>query len=211
MILNYLFSEPLVFVVWVLAILVALTVHEFAHAWAARAMGDNTAEISGRLSLNPVVHIDPMGFLLLLLVGFGWANPVPVNPNNYKNYAKGEILVSLAGPFSNLVLALFAGGALKLLLTYSALGPENLLVNFLLLSVFLNVILMLFNLIPIPPLDGSHVLFVLLPRKFNQIKLFLAQYGPMLLIGLLLLDSFSQVSVFGTMFNGILNWVMRLF
>lgn len=192
-----------------MAIIVALTIHEFSHALSAYWLGDKTAGEDGRLSLNPLVHIDFLGFVMLLLVGFGWAKPVMVNPNNLRNSRWGMALVSLAGPLSNLV-GVFVFGLLYKLLS-PTLGSANLLANFLFLLALVNVSLFVFNLIPIPPLDGSKVLFAILPDKFNEFKDKFSYYGPYILIGLVIADGFLPVSIFGTLFNGIIGLLSGLF
>lgn len=205
--ITWLISEPLFFIAWVAAILVTLTIHEFSHAAAAAYFGDGTARSMGRLSLNPIAHIDPIGFLMLLFVGFGWAKPVQVNLMNTKNPRLAEGVVSLAGPFSNLIGAVVFGVALKFI--SPILGGGNLLVNFLFMLVLVNVSLMVFNLIPIPPLDGSKVLFSILPDRFNEFKDRLSANGPWILLGLIILDSFSPVSVFGLVFSWIFNFLAK--
>jgi len=203
-----LFSEPLFFIVWVLAILVTLTVHEFFHAASALAFGDTTAKDAGRLNLNPMVHIDLLGFVMLLFVGFGWAKPVPINPYNFKNRRLGTAVVALAGPLSNLLSVIIFGLIFKFL--SPALGPDNLLANFLLLLTLVNMSLFIFNLIPIPPLDGSQVLFAILPNRFEAFKDSFANYGPYLLLALVLVDSFTNIGIFSGLFNfmlGLLSWL----
>ncbi len=162
---------------WLLAaagiILVALPVHEFAHAFVAVKLGDPTPRQQGRYTLNPLRHIDPIGAILILLVGFGWAKPVQWNPRNVDIDPRlASILVSVAGPLSNLLLAFVS------LLLWQLLGDGNSLVAaFLTTFATINVLLFVFNLLPIPPLDGSHVLFALLPGDTRQIQFFLMQYG----------------------------------
>jgi len=165
---------------WLLAaagcLLLALPVHEFAHAFMAVSLGDPTPRLQGRYTLNPLRHLDPIGALLLLLAGFGWARPVEWNPRNITvDLRRGVIQVALAGPVSNLLLAL-----LSLWLVHWA-GSTQWLVFFLEAFAQINVSLFVFNLLPIPPLDGSHVLFALLPRKQLRLQLFLQQYGMLLL------------------------------
>ncbi len=135
-------------------VLIAVTVHEFAHAWAAHKLGDPTAKIAGRLSLNPLKHLDPLGAILFLLTGFGWAKPVPINPKNFEDFQKDAALVALSGPLSNLLLA----AAIALILRSTPL-PYIIGVTL----IILNVQFALFNLLPIPPLDGFNFVKGLLP------------------------------------------------
>lgn len=201
--LNWLFSEPIFFIAWVLAVVITLAMHEFSHALAALSFGDKTAKDSGRLTLNPLSHIDPLGFFMLLLVGFGWAKPVPVNPYNFKNRRLGLGIVSLAGPLANL-LGIFVFGLLfKFLLPW--LGPTNLLINFLYMLVLINISLFAFNLIPIPPLDGSKVLFALLPDKYDDFKYKFSVNGPWILLGLIILDNLLNLGIFSYFFNIMIN------
>ncbi|MHB8069722.1 MAG: site-2 protease family protein [Desulfobaccales bacterium] len=167
-----------------LVLLFSIVVHEVAHGYLALRNGDPTARLMGRLTLNPIPHIDPIGsiFLPLLLLAsgsgiiFGWAKPVPVNPLNFRNYRWGEITVSAAGPLSNLALAV----AFALLLH---LGLGNIgLMKMALWGVQINIFLALFNLIPIPPLDGSHILAILLPRDLARVYAYLEPVGFILIL-----------------------------
>ena len=166
-------------------VLVAFPVHEFAHAAMAVRLGDNTPKWQGRYTLNPLVHIDPVGALLILFTGFGWARPVQWNPRNVDTDPKvASILVALAGPLSNLLLAIVA-----LLLLRIGFAPTAFLGNFIEWFARINVMLLVFNLIPVPPLDGSHILFALWPNMNYQVRGILEQYGFLILFGIILLAS----------------------
>ncbi|MGI5857524.1 MAG: site-2 protease family protein [Candidatus Merdivicinus sp.] len=158
-------------VVRLIVLLTALPFHEFAHAWTANKLGDPTAKYQGRLTLNPLKHLDPMGAVLMLVAGFGWAKPVPVNPNYFKNRKAGMAITAMAGPLSNLLLAFVCTIVYKALY-YTGFVSAGLLGEMLsslasafLLMVSLNVGLGVFNLIPIPPLDGSRILNLVLPER----------------------------------------------
>ena len=201
--------------VTVLAIilLVSFPIHEFSHALAAYRLGDSTARYLGRLTLNPIAHFDPMGGLLLAFSimigsGFGWAKPTPVNPRNLQGGRWGEAIVSAAGPLSNLVLAIAAAIPLRVLLA-SDLNAQF-VVGVLGLFVYINLLLMIFNLIPIPPLDGSGVLFAFLPPQTAwQLRPILSQYGIFLLI-LLIFPVFGGSSLLTQIFGAILDPLFRL-
>ncbi len=187
-------SSDLIAAVIVVAImlLVAFPIHEFAHALTAFRLGDGTAKLFGRLTLNPIVHFDPIGGIILAVsvlasggnFGFGWAKPTPVNPVNLRNGRYGEAIVAFAGPASNLVLAAAAALPLRYILDHPELVDQvGLFFPILIIFVQLNLILMLFNLVPIPPLDGSKVLFAFLnPRLVWQWRPILEQYGFIVLI-----------------------------
>jgi len=207
--IQWLFDNPLFFISWVLAIITSLAIHEYSHGLSAYLSGDHTAKEDGRLTLNPLVHIDFLGFLMLLLVGFGWAKPVQINPYSLRSQRWGVAMVSLAGPLSNLVAVVFFGVILKLL--GSMLGPDNLLYNFLFLLILVNSSLFIFNLIPIPPLDGSKVLFSVLPDKLNDFKEKFSEYGPYLLLFLVIADGFLPFSIFGWLFGGMMSVLSVLF
>lgn len=199
MIISLLFSQPTMFFIWVLAIVYGITVHEFSHVLAAYWQGDDTGQRMGRLTLNPIAHLDAFGFLLLLFAGFGWGKPAPYNPYNLKYRKWGEVLVGLAGPASNLI-SIFIFGLLANFLV-SSLGPTNLLIQFFSFLVLINIILLVFNLIPVPPLDGSKLLFAILPAKYNDFKIKLAQNGPWILLMLIIADNFLGINIFGRLFE----------
>ncbi len=175
-----------------------LPVHEFAHGWMARKLGDNTARLQGRLTMNPLAHVDPMGALFIIFFGFGWARPVPVDPYNFKHRKRDMALTALAGPVSNVLVALLAAVlyyAVFLLLPYGAWMDQAF--YFLWLFIGINISLAVFNLLPIPPLDGSRIFSAVLPDKW---VFKMAQYEQYLFIGLFVL-----------MFTGLLNPVTDFF
>ena len=178
MLIQLLFVNPLLFVMAGTAILFAITIHEYCHALMAYSLGDNTAKDLGRLSINPLAHLDPFGTLFLFIAGFGWGKPVPFNPNNLRNRKWGEIMVALAGPLSNFVMAIGVG----LILRFVEISNPSILFFFG-IFVWINIILGVFNLLPIPPLDGSHVLFSLLPASWDKLKVSLHQSGFLVIIG----------------------------
>lgn len=205
-------DQPAFFIIWILAILIGLSVHEFSHALAGATLGDDTAKHLGRLTLNPLKHVDLLGFLMLLLVGFGWGKPVPFNPYNLKYPKWGPALVGLAGPLANLIGLIFFGIILKFLIMFGNLAPDNLLALFLTLLVIINLVLMLFNLLPIPPLDGSKVLLsILASPKYARTRFLLETRGPLILLGLIILDRIIGVNIFGRLFGGIISAVYGLF
>lgn len=158
------------------ALLISITIHEFAHARTSYALGDPTPKMTGRLSLNPLDHLDPLGLLMLWFFRFGWAKPVQINPFYYEDRKKGTIVVSLAGPLSNLILAFFTMILLKLGVF------KGLPLSFLYTLFMYNLILAVFNLIPVPPLDGSKILIGFLPGRHAYELSKLENYGPILLI-----------------------------
>jgi Zn-dependent protease len=174
------------------ALLIALTIHEYAHARAAVALGDPTPRLLGRLTLNPVAHLDPIGLIMLWLFKFGWAKPVPVNPGYFRNYRKDMLLVSLAGPVSNMLLALVTAFIIGILAKMHLLSGGWIKVLWMTYSY--NIILAIFNLVPIPPLDGSKVLASILPAQQGRIFEQLEQYGPFILMGLVYIGVISMIT-----------------
>jgi len=179
------------------AVLLALTVHEFFHAYAAFRMGDPTARNAGRLTLNPLKHLDPLGFIMILVARIGWAKPVPVNPAYFRNPARDLALTSLAGPLSNIGLAIVSGLAFRgLNLFMGGTGIWNDYIGpMLAISVIINIALAFFNLIPLPPLDGFAILAYFFPRLGYNPGFIKA--GPYILIGLIALGLFLPVSPIG--------------
>ncbi|MCJ7707067.1 MAG: site-2 protease family protein [Anaerolineales bacterium] len=190
----------------IVTLVIAFTVHEFAHAWSADQLGDDTPRLNGRLTLNPLAHLDPLGSLMLVVSGFGWAKPVPINPYALRRRTPaGTMLVSIAGPFSNLLMAIlaalpFRAGWLDVLATGGRILPSA--SDFLVQFIFINLILFFFNLIPLAPLDGEKVAEYLLPPRGQDILYRVRPYGPFILIGLLFLGTLGGLNVLGTLVAG---------
>ncbi len=208
---------------FIIAILVAITVHEWAHAYAAYRLGDNTAKYAGRLTLNPLAHLDPLGALMFVVVGFGWAKPVPVDPRNLRNYKWGNTLVALAGPVSNLIVATIAMVLLEILGRHTSNSPMSLLsaqgdstamtlaIQLLTSSIFVNLGLMAFNLLPIAPLDGSKILEPFIPLHLQDLYDEAMRRGPMILILLLVAEHFVGIPIISGWVMGIMEFVLTGF
>ncbi len=190
--LSLLFRDPIAFLLLVPLLLYSVIAHEVAHGWIASLFGDNTAKYSGRLSFNPKSHLDPMGTLALFLVGFGWAKPVPVNYKNLGGSRRAIIAVSLAGCAINILIATIA----LFLLHFYAFRANHLFAPVLLITAKINIILGSFNLIPIPPLDGSRVLMEFLPDNARYKLAGLESYGFFIIIILLWTGILSPVIIF---------------
>ncbi len=210
--LRSLFTDPVgtlkLLACMIPVMLLSLTLHEWGHAFAAHKCGDDTARNLGRMTLNPFAHLDPIGTLMILLAGFGYAKPVPVNSRNYRNYKRGEAIVSLAGVFMNLVLVLVFSALFILFswmqfhYTYSWLSSD-VLWNILIYGISLNVTLFLFNLLPIYPLDGYHIFELLFARRLPmKVFLFLRRYGVYLLIGFMFLIMWLNPVSY------VINWIL---
>lgn len=197
MFLELLSSSPMVALAWVVAILVSLTIHEFSHALMSKWRGDLTAERDGRLTLNPLAHLDLMGFIPILLLGFGWAKPVPYNPYNLKNPKWDSVAVALAGPAANFLLAALSALAIRFLVGNQIVTTLNLLIIFLFLLIILNLFLMFFNVVPIHPLDGSKLFFALFDApRYAKLRQFVAVRGPQVLLFLIIVSLVSSFNVF---------------
>jgi len=207
MIFQLLFTEPILFIAIFLALVASITVHEFSHVLAARLQGDKTGEYAGRLTLNPFAHLDLFGTIAILLIGFGWGKPAPFNPYNLKYKRFGPAIVALAGPVSNFLMIIFFGLLLKFF--FPIIGENNYLTIFLIVLVSFNAVLMIFNLIPIPPLDGSHILEGLLGTKFANISEKLKIYGPRILFGLIFISIFLNIPVFSYIISPITHLISQ--
>ncbi|MFA5338243.1 MAG: site-2 protease family protein [Candidatus Omnitrophota bacterium] len=203
--ITLLFSNPVLFFVVAILLLYSVIAHEVAHGWVAYLFGDNTAKNYGRLTLNPISHIDPLGALMLLLVGFGWAKPVPVDFYRLRNYRVGLVAVSLAGCLANILIATI--GIFVLQLPFVNAGSMLELILKILIKV--NIILGAFNLIPIPPLDGSKILMAFLPASGQQVMARLERYGFFIIIILLYTGILDPVIIF--MQNAIYHAIGLLF
>ncbi len=200
--LRLLLNDPVTFILLSIPLLYSIILHELAHGWVAYKMGDPTAKLLGRLSLNPLKHLDPIGTLMLFVVGFGWAKPVPVNFNNLHGSRKGIVFVSAAGIVANTFLA-FMAFFLNRLLTPS---PGGGLATLLYYMAQINIMLAAFNLIPIPPLDGSKILMGVTSGSFQRFLLGLDRYGFFIVIGLLYLGVLDPLIAF---FRGMLLMLIR--
>ena len=193
--MNYLISLP--------GLLIAIVFHEFAHGYSAYLLGDPTAKNAGRLTLNPIKHIDPIGFLFMLVFRFGWAKGVPINPKYFKNRKRDTIIVSLAGVFTNFTLALLIGS----IIVYLPIKNE-VIVEMLVITLWYNIMLGVFNLLPFPPLDGSKVIASLLPTKYEYYFYKYERYFYLVLI-LLIATNYIQ-RIIGPLVEFVYNMVIRL-
>ncbi len=202
-------NSLITYILFLPPILFALTIHEYSHGYIALRMGDPTAKFAGRLTFNPIKHIDIFGLLAFIIFRFGWAKPVPINPYNFTDMRKGILYTSLAGPLSNFLVAIPFGLFLRVLpMNINALMPLRILIE---AFVVFNLILCAFNLIPIPPLDGSKVLFSLLPPRYAHIKYWLERYGFMILIGLIFFDRITGLPILWGWIGPFVNFFGQLF
>ncbi|MGD9731368.1 MAG: site-2 protease family protein [Desulfamplus sp.] len=187
--LSLLLNNPFVFILIAIPLMYAIIFHELAHGWAAYRMGDSTAKEMGRLSLNPLKHLDPVGTLMLFIFGFGWAKPVPVDFSRIRDFRKGMIMVSSAGIMANMILAFIA------LFLYNLMSLKSSSITGTLLLTFarINIVLAAFNLIPLPPLDGSKILLGFAPKSVQAFLLSLERFGFFIIIGLLYLGVLDPV------------------
>ncbi|MDY6844828.1 MAG: site-2 protease family protein [Thermodesulfobacteriota bacterium] len=200
-----LFKNPLAFFLLMIPLLYSIIIHEVSHGWVAEKMGDSTARWLGRLSLHPKSHLDPIGTLMLLFFGFGWAKPVPVNFHNVKDHRKGLIWISAAGPLSNIAIAFLAMFILK----FGQFSPWSIETTTLLTIARINIILASFNLIPIPPLDGSKILMGLTSENIRYQLEKLEPYGMFIIIGLLFLGILNPlIYLFEAIIASVINLII---
>ncbi len=226
MLIQLLQSSPLMFALVAGVLIFSLSLHELAHAVVAEWVGDDTARNLGRITLNPIKHLDPMGALLLLFIGFGWAKPVPINPSKFRNYRSGLFFVSIAGVVVNFIIAIIAlailgfigitmtntgglgleTGSIASKLINSKYGSE--LITGLYMIAQINIILAVFNLIPVPPLDGSKVLLSIIP-SLDSVFRKIQQFGFLIVIVLIRLDG-SSINLLGKITTAISHFVLAL-
>lgn len=185
--IRTLFTSPIIFFGSIIGLLIAITVHEFAHAIAADKLGDPTPRLQGRVTLNPLAHLDPIGTIMLLLVGFGWGKPVNFDPHNLRNPRKDAAIISLAGPTSNIILAALLGLVVKLLPPSFVIGLNQEVLAAYFFIIQINLVLAIFNLVPVFPLDGEKILSGILPRNLSfEFQSIMQRYGTFILIFLIL-------------------------
>lgn len=208
-----LFNNPLAFFFWLASIVIAITIHEFSHAYAAEHLGDPTPRLQGRLTLNPLAHLDVLGTLMLIIAHFGWGKPVMFDPFNLKNPRRDGAIISIAGPVSNLILALICSVLLRLTMNYEPL-PMNLFIytfsSFLHQLIIMNVILAVFNLVPIHPLDGFKIVSGILPEEYARQWQELERYGMIFLL-FLIFPLFGGSSPIQQLISPVISFLLSLF
>lgn len=195
-------------------ILYALTIHEYFHGWTANKFGDPTAKLLGRLTLNPLAHIDIMGALCFVFARFGWGKPVPINPSYFRNPRRDNMIVSFAGPASNFISAFMFGVIFQLLRSIPFIIPVNIaavLYNLLISGIIMNLSLAFFNMIPLFPLDGSHILEGLLPHSMAMKYKEVERYCPFILLGLIVMGNFTGFSILSVMLGPPIQYFLRVF
>lgn len=208
--------DPSTIISRIIVLIIAFTIHELAHAWTAEYFGDETPRMNGRLTLNPVAHLDPMGSLLLLVAGFGWAKPVPINPYVLQRRSSSAVMwVSLAGPLSNLLMAVLGAVPFRLgLLSLndipfgSRLLPTPAQVTWDFITI--NLVLMLFNLIPLAPLDGQKIFDFFLPPSWSRALDSIQAYGPIILLAIFFIGPLVHIDVIGWLIGRPLQFILRL-
>lgn len=211
-------SNPLGFLFWIIALIVAITIHEFSHAWAAERLGDPTPRLMGRLTLNPLAHLDPLGTIMLLVARFGWGKPVQFDPFNLRHPRRDSAIISLAGPVSNLILAAICSLVIRIVAASSLLAPRSLggvgfdywIIGLLDNLIIMNVVLAVFNLVPIHPLDGFKIVGGILPEEYAHQWAELERYGMIFLI-LLILPIAGGASPISQIISPVINILLGIF
>ena len=202
--------QPEVLIVLLPILVFSLCFHEFSHGYIAYRLGDNTAARNGRLTLNPMAHLDPIGSLMILFAGFGWAKPVPVNPINFSNPRVDMMKVAFAGPASNLLLA-FIAGLINRYASYNHFFNSAILENTLFFFIFINIALAVFNMLPVAPLDGSQIFGNMITKNNPELAMKLQMYGPKILMLAILIGVLTPFSLLGTIMNPFIKFFMYLF
>tara|TARA_Y100000758_G_scaffold262125_1_gene200623 strand:+ start:8696 stop:9331 length:636 start_codon:yes stop_codon:yes gene_type:complete len=202
--------DPQVIVLLIPALVFSLSFHEFSHAWMAYRLGDSTAARMGRLTLNPMSHLDPIGSLALIFMGFGWAKPVPVDARYLKNPRKDMVKVAAAGPISNIILAII--GALVLRLLFGTDLLSNSVKTFFIIFMQINITLAVFNLLPVPPLDGSQILAPFIEKQFGPDIVWKMQvYGPRVLFIIIIFSMVTDIHIFSFIITPVFNLFILIF
>ena len=202
--------EPQIIVLLIPALVFSLSFHEFSHAWMAYRLGDSTAARMGRLTLNPISHLDPVGSIALLLMGFGWAKPVPVDTRYLQNPKEDMVKVAAAGPISNIILAIIAALALRILFSTDLI--TNSIKTFFIIFMQINITLAVFNLLPVSPLDGSQILSPFLEKKFGSDIVWKMQlYGPRILFFIILFSMVTDIHIFSFIITPVFNLFILIF
>ena len=202
--------DPQIIVLLIPALVFSLSFHEFAHAWMAYRLGDSTAARMGRLTLNPMSHLDPIGSLALLLMGFGWAKPVPVDARYLENPRRDMVKIAAAGPISNIILAIIAALVLRLLFDSDFLS--NSVKTFFIIFMQINITLAVFNLLPVSPLDGSQILSPILEKQFGPDIVWKMQiYGPRVLFFIIIFSMVTDIHIFSFIITPIFNLFILIF
>lgn len=195
------------FIYYAFALLVAITVHEAAHAWMAYKLGDHTAKYEGRVTLNPLAHLDPIGTLMIFVAHFGWGKPVPYNPHNLKDPKSGAALIALAGPMANFITALILTIPAKYIPFEMIPMGGSFIFNVLQTTIILNIFLLVFNLLPIAPLDGSKLIGAFIPYSYEAEYQEFLRVGPYILIGILFLQYILNINILGRILFPLFDYI----
>jgi Zn-dependent protease len=214
MFLQLFFTDQLFFLAFIIAAMIAISIHEFGHAAMAVYLGDDTPRDQGRLTLNPLAHMTLEGFAMILLLGFGAARPVQFNPYNLRNQRWGPALIAVAGPLTNFIQAIIGAGAIYAAFYWFGIPLDNSMYIFFGAFILINSILMIFNLLPFPPLDGSRIFWGIFPNFMPEVKEFLEYNGIMIIFGLFLVEYVTRLpllsALVGFFLNDFLGWLLQV-